>query len=419
MTVPWREVITSSLPPRVGEAGDPGDDGPNPDPRAIYDDIVDELSDHLDCAMRREQQRGHDEAVAQTRVLARFGDPARIAKQLWFDAMKESIMSKRVSIVTNILLGVMVLVLGIAVVMLMLRQERTMAIVAQQMVENRALMEQIAADGRDSTVSDPGWVPVTVLLERALDSDATAFAVSISGEPFSAGKRDQLQESDVTDSVKFGPIRPGKYELMLTHSEGWQNRRVITVYPGSEHSVTVQAPGFHDATVPISLDISGNRSANLDLVAAHLVVDETIGPDRDSARTWRRTRGVFALPDGSVFVPETHIPIQETGRRQGVSGITVDVGDELTAEAVAGVPVVQGADIRLTLQDVYVRPTRARDDGQRPVVQMSGGGGRHSLLIHGRFTTDTKVWPIDFGEGKMERISRHLDGFLDAPVIPR
>ena len=55
--------------------------------------------------MRRELRRTDDETAARRAVLNRFGDPKRIAYRLWFDAMKESIMSQRISLVTNVILA--------------------------------------------------------------------------------------------------------------------------------------------------------------------------------------------------------------------------------------------------------------------------------------------------------------------------
>jgi len=41
----------------------------------FYEDIADELGDHLACALHRELVKTGDEDEAQDRVLERFGDP--------------------------------------------------------------------------------------------------------------------------------------------------------------------------------------------------------------------------------------------------------------------------------------------------------------------------------------------------------
>ncbi|MDZ4683693.1 MAG: hypothetical protein SH850_01310, partial [Planctomycetaceae bacterium] len=87
------------------------------EPSSLRQDILDELSDHLSCAFHRELVKSGDEQTAQARVLDRFGDPRRIACQLWFQAMWSRIMLQRVSLGLQGLLTVGVL----AVAFLMFR----------------------------------------------------------------------------------------------------------------------------------------------------------------------------------------------------------------------------------------------------------------------------------------------------------
>ena len=78
----FRDGLSTELPA-------PRDDEPD----GLRNDILDELADHLVCAYRRELLRGADAATARQRVLERFGDPAALARRLWFDSMKGKIMS--------------------------------------------------------------------------------------------------------------------------------------------------------------------------------------------------------------------------------------------------------------------------------------------------------------------------------------
>jgi hypothetical protein len=87
------------------------------EPASLRQDILDELSDHLSCAFHRELVKSGDEQTAKERVLDRFGDPRRIALQLWFQAMWSRIMLQRVSLGLQGLLVVGVL----AVAFLMFR----------------------------------------------------------------------------------------------------------------------------------------------------------------------------------------------------------------------------------------------------------------------------------------------------------
>src|SRR5262245_60234047 len=66
------------------------------EPAGLRGDIVDEVSDHLTCATRREQLHGRvDETEARRRAIHRFGDPARICFQLWWARMRGTIMTQR------------------------------------------------------------------------------------------------------------------------------------------------------------------------------------------------------------------------------------------------------------------------------------------------------------------------------------
>src|SRR5271168_2044883 len=83
------DALSAELPP-------PRDD----EPAALRQDILDELADHLGCAYHRELLRGANSVEARRRVMERFGDPAAVARRLWFDAMRGKIMAQRVMIAT-------------------------------------------------------------------------------------------------------------------------------------------------------------------------------------------------------------------------------------------------------------------------------------------------------------------------------
>ena len=78
------------------------------EPQALRSDIVDELTDHLNCAYQREvhSKEVADRRAIEQRVLARFGNPARIARRLWWDAMQEKIMSQRIMTAALVVLAV-------------------------------------------------------------------------------------------------------------------------------------------------------------------------------------------------------------------------------------------------------------------------------------------------------------------------
>ncbi len=86
----WLDNIAAELPaPRVDE------------PPELRRRIVAEIADHLQLAFVRELHLTRDETKAREKVLARFGDPRRIARKLWFEAMQETIMSQRLMLASS------------------------------------------------------------------------------------------------------------------------------------------------------------------------------------------------------------------------------------------------------------------------------------------------------------------------------
>jgi len=87
------------IPPEDISAGLPA---PRDDePRELRSDIADELADHLACSMARERLRDADQSIRSDKelldvVLERFGNPGQLARRLWWDAMKEKIMTQRI-----------------------------------------------------------------------------------------------------------------------------------------------------------------------------------------------------------------------------------------------------------------------------------------------------------------------------------
>ncbi|HAW26628.1 MAG TPA: hypothetical protein DCY03_00705, partial [Planctomycetaceae bacterium] len=91
----WPELSIEDFPPRRDD-----------EPSSLRQDIIDELSDHFACALNRELLKNPDEQIAKQRVIQNFGDPIKIARQLWLDAMKEKIMSQRIMTGISVLMAV-------------------------------------------------------------------------------------------------------------------------------------------------------------------------------------------------------------------------------------------------------------------------------------------------------------------------
>lgn len=121
----WPEISIEDFPPKRDD-----------EPASLRQDIIDELTDHFACAFNRELLKNPDEQLARQRVIIEFGDPVKIARQLWLDAMKEKIMSQRIMTGISVAMAVCcMLVVGIAWVMM-----KESHVVNHQMLEQLAII---------------------------------------------------------------------------------------------------------------------------------------------------------------------------------------------------------------------------------------------------------------------------------------
>jgi hypothetical protein len=187
----FRDSLSSLLPA-------PRDD----EPASLRQDIVDELRDHLACAYNRELLRGTNTDLAYERVLNRFGDPAAVARRLWFDAMRGKIMAQRVLIATCL---VVMLACGASVGLAWnwMNQDR--------LLRSREAAEATEANRRVSEALNQSQVANRELLKQMRDmSDAVLHPVSTDWNPVLF----KLNE-EATD----GPPAAG-FSLTLTRMEG-------------------------------------------------------------------------------------------------------------------------------------------------------------------------------------------------------
>src|SRR5258708_17540740 len=150
----WPPEIADDLPA-------PRDD----EPASLRQDIADELADHLQSSFSRELHFTPEETAAKQTVLDRFGDPRRVARQLWFDAMKEKLMSQRLNLVLSSLMTGACLG-ALALMGMMLRESRlaTQALLEQSRAANAALLDKLAllaaraaAPAGGGTAETVGW----------------------------------------------------------------------------------------------------------------------------------------------------------------------------------------------------------------------------------------------------------------------
>jgi hypothetical protein len=175
----------------------------NIDENAERQDIHDELADHLQSAMEREVRQGTDEGAARERVLEKFGDPRRVARKLWQDAMWEKLMSQR------ILIGMAGMIMVASFGMFWM----TWTIAQQGREMNAVLLARLdRLEQPPAAANNPEWNPASVQL------------VTESGDPLPAGFKVQFvskdfqleQPVDAEGRVNLGLQRPGSCILGVT-----------------------------------------------------------------------------------------------------------------------------------------------------------------------------------------------------------
>ena len=250
----FRDAVSALLPP-------PRDD----EPATLRQDIVDELGDHLACAYNRELLRGVDSNLARQRVLERFGDPAAVARRLWFDAMRGKIMAQRVLIASC----VVVTVASLSLVGLVWIQSNRAA--AETIEANRKLSEALAQaqTTNKDMLSKLSEMSEAIRNPRSLDWNAVKFMVTDEtpdGPPaagcsislFLRDSRDKqiFRTSDASGIADFGLVHPGEYFFGV--SKNWDRGTLsgsgqLNVEPGSQIYKRIVCPKKVLERVPLRI----------------------------------------------------------------------------------------------------------------------------------------------------------------------
>ncbi len=242
------------------------------EPPTLRQDIADELADHLKCAAQRESFQHPDPADIERRVLARFGDPRKIARQLWFEAMKEILMSQKI-LLSFVGLLTVIAATACGLVWSLARDFQTAAQASQAATaellkqgrdanqelvnQNQKMMQQLTALANRPTeaVTTPDWNPLNV---RVVKNDkektpAEGFEVVLRGPHFSdveasrnsTGGRGSNSVTITTDEngvADFGLVHPGRFYGTVTAPWG-ENRSIsVTVKAGIASESVIIAP---------------------------------------------------------------------------------------------------------------------------------------------------------------------------------
>src|SRR5580704_10461677 len=244
----WRERVAEGLPtPR------------NDEPASLRQDILDELADHLDCALKRELTKNITPDEAVENVKRRFGDPRDLARRLWLDAMKDTIMSKRLTLAAMGLMFVMCLLLGW---MAWTSQRASQEAAESIRKTNAELLEKLSVllTARPAPAgSAPERAPAHFHLigddakkSPARGIDAT-FYLSGAGSNLAALKR----SSDDNGDLDFGLVPPGSY--MLNLRTPWHESTMIPLELSPAFPITspIVCPAHDWQPVDVEFDFAG------------------------------------------------------------------------------------------------------------------------------------------------------------------
>ncbi|HXY36807.1 MAG TPA: permease prefix domain 1-containing protein [Planctomycetaceae bacterium] len=244
----WREAAASGLPA-------PRDD----EPAGLRQEILDELADHLECALKRELTKNITPEEAVENVKRRFGNPRDLARRLWLDAMKDSIMSKRLTLAAMGLMTVMCLLLGwIAWTSQRASQEaaesirKTNAELVEKLSALLAARPAPAAGGPERAQVHFHLVHDDAKSSPAQGIEATFF-LNGAGSNLAALKR----TSDENGNLDFGMLPAGSYLLKLTTP--WQESTLIPLQVSPAFPITspIVCPAQDWPPVDVEFEFTG------------------------------------------------------------------------------------------------------------------------------------------------------------------
>lgn len=248
----FEDVVAAELP-------EPRDD----EPESLRRDILDELADHLACSYRRELLTGADAESALRRAFERFGNPAAVARRLWFDAMKGRIMSQRILVAACVLMAVSCVAL-VGMTWLQSREIGRMQLAAaiveshrmaaSEAIQNDMLkqLQALTTATEAARISQPkvqrasDWIPLKLkFVSGTLDGPPVAEVSAELKHGVNAPAPERFRESDSQGLVDFGVVQPGDWKITVVYSaEGqlWRLEKVLNIPLGGPIEKTIVCP---------------------------------------------------------------------------------------------------------------------------------------------------------------------------------
>ncbi|QDV52482.1 DUF1700 domain-containing protein [Gimesia fumaroli] len=235
----WPEISIEDFPPKRDD-----------EPSSLRQDIIDELTDHFACALNRELLKNSDEQTAKQRVLNQFGDPIKIARQLWLDAMQEKMMSQRILTgISTVMAVCCIAVVGIA--WTMMQESRAF---------NLQMLEQFKQAQERSSVEASGdlhEIQFQLVQDGSKDEPAVGFEGTLAKYESNNVIFTVDAVSDEMGLLDFGKLPWGEYVLNLKAPWGGTHQpEQITTIPGRKYEQTIVCPAGAPKKVEVQFQVN-------------------------------------------------------------------------------------------------------------------------------------------------------------------
>ena len=249
------------IPPDDISAGLPA---PRDDePRALRSDITDELADHLACSAARERLRDIDQPLrSDTEVLAavleRFGNPNEVARRLWWDAMKEKIMTQRILSGVTIVVAVAAVLSSFFTYRLLATNYSFMEpIMLSQREMTQAMVAELHTLRNERNVADSSaaWQSLSVQLIDEADQPVMGKVICQKSGDGSVRQDIATDENGVAD---FGQLPTGQYEIsaQILSPGLYSGTQSILLGPGRATEYIISCPSKNPPQIAPQFEIN-------------------------------------------------------------------------------------------------------------------------------------------------------------------
>ena len=223
------------------------------EPPDLRRQIIAELQDHLQAAMHREVLLTGDPGQARKNVLTRFGDPARLARKLWFEAMWEKLMTQRLMLVA---LVVVVFVsfgsMGLTWFLVVQAGQMNRALIEQNRATNELLLAKLTTLGNGASRPEKSmdWNSLKVRLSTEKSgAPAAGLQVTLQGHLLDQTSVMALVRTTGADGVAdFGLVRTGQHQVAVVTPWGESinhkpyDAQIVTMMPGEPQTLEIVCP---------------------------------------------------------------------------------------------------------------------------------------------------------------------------------